>query len=648
VAKQYTGVSAAVGVHPHEFNDAETRDEMERANWIETLKVLAADESVVAIGECGLDYFSRDPSSVITDDQKHFQREGFLAQIELAKALLLPLIVHCRPSLATQDAYEDVLEILQSAITDLHAVVLHCYMGDTVVTQKFLTLPRVYFSFTGNITYPTKKALVGTKDDLVESVKLVPLPRLFVETDCPFLAPQEKRGERNEPAYVRMTAEKVRTVQGVAMADLEAQLDENFQRVFVSSKTEPIDPVSMKCIMKNSLEANLRKYQLFILLQKRAFLPVIGVYLVSVGQLSLLDIATITSITMLLQLLLELPTGYFADRYGRRLSIVVGSFILSFSPLAFIVWPNYWGGLLAALLYFGGASFVGGAHSAFIHDTMQALGREKDFTKFRGRAQSYSLVGNMIMVALVPISYSVDPRLPFLFGFLLLFPVFFLALSYTEPPVLSSDEAVSLGIKSLFRAIPKTELLILFSVFGIVSSVFDNAPQFREILFQDLGISVAYFGAILAGGSLFAALAGHAIHKLDTVPHHVFYFLDVLVMIFVLLIIGMTQNPYMAILGFTLMVMYDRNRSIVAESHILARYQATANKATLLSLLRFFGTLQGLWISLALGSALHLFGTSKGFVVFGVAMGAILLALMFLYLAIEKRKVRHDILKENQ
>lgn len=392
-------------------------------------------------------------------------------------------------------------------------------------------------------------------------------------------------------------------------------------------------------MLKANLEANLRKYQLFILLQKRAFLPTIGIYLVSVGKLSLVDIATITSITAIAQLLMEIPTGYFADRYGRKLSIVVGSFILSFSPLAFIVLPNYLGGLLASLLYFGGASFVNGAHSAFIHDTMQALGREKNFTKFRGRAQSYSLVGNMIIIALVPISYSIDPRLPFVFGFLLLFPVFFLALSYTEPPVLS-DEDTSPSIISMFKTIPKTELLILFSVFGIVSSTFASAPQFREILFQNLGVPVIYFGAILAGGSLIAALAGHAIHKLDKVPHHMFYFIDIFVMVFTLLIIGITQNPYIAIIGFTLMVMYDRNRSIVAESHVLARYRAKENKATLLSMMRFFSTLQGLWVSIVLGSALYFFGISKGFVIFGVVMGTALLAVMYLYLVIEKRKAR--------
>lgn len=393
-------------------------------------------------------------------------------------------------------------------------------------------------------------------------------------------------------------------------------------------------------MLKERLEANLRKYQLFILLQKRAFLPAIGIYLVSVGKLSLIDIATIASITAIVQLFMEIPTGYFADKYGRKLSIVVGSFILSFSPLAFIVWPNYFGGLVASLLYFGGASFVNGAHSAFIHDTMEALGRVKDFTKFRGRAQSYSLVGNMIIIALVPSSYSIDPRLPFVFGFLLLFPVFFLAISYVEPQVISEDEAPAPSIKKMFGHIPKSELLILFSVFGIVSSTFSYAPQFREILFQDLGVSVAYFGAILAGGSLLAALAGHAIHKLDKVSHHVFYFIDIFVMVSTLLIIGITQNPYLAIFGFILMIMYDRNRSIVAESHILARYRAKENRATMLSMLRFFGTLHGLWVSIAIGSILHFFGISKGFVFYGAGMGLVLTSLMFVYLEIEKRKMR--------
>ena len=98
---------------------------------------------------------------------------------------------------------------------------------------------------------------------------------------------------------------------------------------------------------RSGLEANLRKYQLFILLQKRAFLPVIGIFLVSIAKLSLIDISTIASITALVRIVLEVPTGYFADRFGRKYSTVIGSFLVSFSPLAYVISPDYWGGLAA-------------------------------------------------------------------------------------------------------------------------------------------------------------------------------------------------------------------------------------------------------------------------------------------------------------
>jgi TatD DNase family protein len=126
--------------------------------------------------------------------------------------------------------------ILKSKILNLKSVVLHCYQGDTKITKKFLELPNVYFSFAGNVTYPVKKALAGTKNDLQETLKIVPLERLFVETDCPYLAPGGKRGERNEPSYIWMTAEKICEVKGIEMATLETALEENFQRVFMSHK----------------------------------------------------------------------------------------------------------------------------------------------------------------------------------------------------------------------------------------------------------------------------------------------------------------------------------------------------------------------------------------------------------------------------
>jgi len=245
LAEKYGELFASVGVHPHEINNLvqipDTKylipnqsQNNQISEWVQSLKEIAqSSDKVIAIGECGLDYYSHDKSKNTSDEQKVLQKEGFLAQIELAKELNLPLIIHCRPSIGAQDAYEDMFEILNSKILNLKSAVLHCYMGDTEVTKKFLMLPNIYFSFTANITYPVKKVLIGTKDDLTETVKIIPLDRIFAETDCPFLSPQGKRGERNEPAFVLETIEKVAFLKGITVDLLEKMTEENASQIFM-------------------------------------------------------------------------------------------------------------------------------------------------------------------------------------------------------------------------------------------------------------------------------------------------------------------------------------------------------------------------------------------------------------------------------
>lgn len=231
VAEKYSEMYAAIGIHPQEYNKRVAVNSQELAEEIRGLRELAKSEKVVAIGECGLEYYSHNPEQSITEEQKEAQRNGFLAQIELAKELKLPMILHCRASTGTADAYEDMFEILRTSNFPL-PLVLHCYMGDTEVTKKFLTLPSVYFSFTGNITYPVKKVVAGTKDDLTETVKLVPLDRIFTETDCPFLTPQAHRGERNEPAYVFEVVAKIAELQEKTAEEVEKVVATNVHKVF--------------------------------------------------------------------------------------------------------------------------------------------------------------------------------------------------------------------------------------------------------------------------------------------------------------------------------------------------------------------------------------------------------------------------------
>lgn len=241
LSEKHPEIYASVGIHPHEFRTAD--DVKHLAEDIEAFREFAKQsKKVIAIGECGLDYYVRpsiaDPkqafvgrgSEAVSEETKAVQREGFLAQIALAGELNLPLIIHCR------DAYWDMLDILKIECADIPACILHCYMGDTEVTKQFLELPNVHFSFTANITYPVKRALVGTKDDLSETVKLVPLNRIFAETDCPFLSPQSKRGERNEPANVTETAQTIALLQGREFGEVSEIIGKNFDRVFRISR----------------------------------------------------------------------------------------------------------------------------------------------------------------------------------------------------------------------------------------------------------------------------------------------------------------------------------------------------------------------------------------------------------------------------
>ncbi len=203
IALRHQAVFAAVGVHPH---DAATFTSGVR----DTLKQLAREEKVVGIGEIGLDYY-RDRSP------REDQRRAFVQQLELARELDLPVIVHDR------DAHDDVLAILADAGAGLHGV-LHCFSGNVEMARRCLELGFT-LSIAGPVTYPKNT-------DLQDVVRSVSIDRLLVETDCPYLAPQTYRGKRNEPAYVRKTAEKIAELKGLSIQDVARITSLNAWRLF--------------------------------------------------------------------------------------------------------------------------------------------------------------------------------------------------------------------------------------------------------------------------------------------------------------------------------------------------------------------------------------------------------------------------------
>ena len=203
LAAQHDDVWAAVGLHPHHAKDAtpEVLAELER---------LSGAPRVVAIGECGLDYF-RNLSPAAE------QRAALEAQLDLARRRELPVVIHSR------DAMGEALEVLAR-----HALprggVMHCFDGTADEATRTCALG-FYVSFAGPITY--------RKDStLRQAAAAAPAERVLVETDCPYLAPGAHRGERNEPGYVRETVEAVARARGVGFREMARQTTANAQRLF--------------------------------------------------------------------------------------------------------------------------------------------------------------------------------------------------------------------------------------------------------------------------------------------------------------------------------------------------------------------------------------------------------------------------------
>ena len=202
LAEKYPFVWATVGVHPH--------DAAAEVDW-EELGRLARHPRVVAIGECGLDYY-RDLSP------RDAQDVVFRRQIALAGEVAKPLVIHCR------DAHADVTRILREGATRPRRGVMHCFSGDVAQANAYREMGFV-ISLAGPVTYPNAPKLK-------EVARTLPLTEFVLETDCPWLAPQAKRGKRNEPAYVRYTAAEVAALRGISIEEGARATSETAARLF--------------------------------------------------------------------------------------------------------------------------------------------------------------------------------------------------------------------------------------------------------------------------------------------------------------------------------------------------------------------------------------------------------------------------------
>jgi TatD DNase family protein len=215
IAKNHENIFAAVGFHPHEAGE---KNRIPGEEEFRELEDLAKNKKVRAIGEIGLDYFYYKKP-----EQVKLQKELFAKQLAVAERLKLPVVIHCR------DAWGDLYDIILDSKNKNTNFQLHCYSGERKDTEKFLELSNVWFSFSGNITYPKPTERAGK---LAEAVRMIPLERMILDSDSPLLAPQKFRGKRNEPGYIGYIAEKIAEIKEMSPKEVEEKTDENATRFF--------------------------------------------------------------------------------------------------------------------------------------------------------------------------------------------------------------------------------------------------------------------------------------------------------------------------------------------------------------------------------------------------------------------------------
>jgi len=204
IATSHPSIYAILGVHPHHAKDIDDQT-------FSTLRELCRNGKVKAYGEIGLDFF-RNLSP------RDLQLKSFREQIAFAKEMGLPIVVHDR------EAHQETLEILKSEKAEECGGIIHCFSGDYAMAKACIEMG-FYISTPGNITFKNAEGLR-------EIVKRIPLESLLVETDAPFLTPDPFRGKRNEPSYVRYTAEKVAEIKKVSFEKVAESTTENAMRVY--------------------------------------------------------------------------------------------------------------------------------------------------------------------------------------------------------------------------------------------------------------------------------------------------------------------------------------------------------------------------------------------------------------------------------
>ena len=359
--------------------------------------------------------------------------------------------------------------------------------------------------------------------------------------------------------------------------------------------------------LEQKADRNIKLIVIAKIFGKRVFLPLSAIYFMQVAGFSFAGIGLLGSLYFAVNFICDVPTGIFADRIGRKSSIKVGAALNICSTLLYVLEPTKTGVIIGTILEAIGYAFIVGAGEALIHDSLEVKNKVNDYTKVMSRAQSISLVINAGLVALVPMTYKIDPRLPFLIGTFAYLTLFITA-SFMHEVIVGSKHK----FKHTVLPMLKSSGMLLFALFyGVFGALYMAPSDQINLAFKNLGLQPQLIGWVFASASIFGALVGVYFHKLKLLSIDRFILIDIacVVLPFISIFLG---SLHILIFGTLFSMAMFRYRRGLYQDKMLEHFPGRP-KATLISMLNNFEGIHLIWIPAALGFTITKVGYQEGF-----------------------------------
>jgi len=355
-------------------------------------------------------------------------------------------------------------------------------------------------------------------------------------------------------------------------------------------------------------DRNIKFYVFVKIFAKRVFLPLTAIYFIETAGFTIRDIGILSGYFSLVQLLAEIPTGYFADKIGRVASIRVGAILAAIATFFYVIF-HFKTGIYAGVFFEAlGYSFMAGAGEALIHDSLVVKKQVNQYTKILSHTMSISLIANAILIALVPMTYPIYKGLPFIIGTICYIALFIATLFMND--VTRSESNVKLKMPDFRKIAGKRHLLLFGLTFGIVSALYTSPNDIYNLALREYGFRIDLIGWVYGIASILGAAIGPFIHHLRNLRLSRYLIID-LTMLFAVYLAGFSQNPYFLSLAMIVGISFWRYRRIIYQDYLLTIYP-TQYKATLISGMNNLEELNSVWLPLAITYAIYRTSISTG------------------------------------